>query len=268
MTYAGVPGLVVEHRGHELRLTLDRAERRNAIDDVVLDALVAHVAAAGTDEEVRVIRIDANGPDFCAGSDLITTTAPFARKPRVGATQRRLPNKANRLIPLMLETQVPIVSVVHGWAAGLGFHIALASDFCLAADDTKFWEPFMARGLSPDSGAAWLLPRLIGMVRTRRLLMLGEELSGAQAAAWEIIHEAHAPTDLAAAADEFTNRIATGPTVALGLTKWLLQSGNGLDLDRHLHNEAMALELATRSDDFKAGLAAFREKREAEFQGR
>ncbi|BBZ21591.1 hypothetical protein MHIB_00090 [Mycolicibacter hiberniae] len=65
MTYAGVPGLVVEHRGHELRLTLDRAERRNAIDDVVLDALVAHVAAAGTDEEVRVIRIDANGPDFC-----------------------------------------------------------------------------------------------------------------------------------------------------------------------------------------------------------
>lgn len=268
MTYSSVPGLVVTHRGAELRLTFDRAERRNAIDDVVLDALVAHVAAAGTDEEVRVIRIDANGPDFCAGSDLITTTSAFARKPRVGATQRRLPNKANRLIPLMLETQVPIVSVVHGWTAGLGFHIALASDFCLAADDTKFWEPFMARGLSPDSGAAWLLPRLIGMVRTRRLLMLGEELSGAQAAAWEIVHEAYAATDLVHAADELVGRLATGPTVALGLTKWLLQSGHGLDLDRHLHNEAMALELSTRSDDFKAGLAAFREKRDAEFHGR
>lgn len=268
MTYSSVPGLVVAHRGAELRLTFDRAERRNAVNDVVLDAVIEHLAAAGTDEAVRVIRIDANGPDFCAGSDLIANTAHSQRKPRVGSTQRRLPNKANRLIPLMLETQVPIVSVVHGWAAGLGFHIAMASDFCLAAADARFWEPFMARGLSPDSGAAWLLPRLIGMVRTRRLLMLGEEISGAQAAAWEIIHEAYATTDLHAAADELVGRLAAAPTVALGLTKWLLQSGHGLDLDRHLHNEAMALEISTRSDDFKAGLAAFREKRDAEFHGR
>lgn len=268
MTYSSVPGLVVAHRGAELRLTFDRPERRNAVNDVVLDAMIEHLAAAGTDESVRVIRIDATGPDFCAGSDLIANTARSERKPRVGTTQRRLPNKANRLIPLMLETQVPIVSVVQGWAAGLGFHIALASDFCLAATDARFWEPFMARGLSPDSGAAWLLPRLIGMVRTRRLLMLGQELSGVQAAAWEIIHEAYAATDLDHAADELVGTLATGPTVALGLTKWLLQSGHGLDLDRHLHNEAMALELATRSDDFKAALAAFREKRDAEFHGR
>jgi 2-(1,2-epoxy-1,2-dihydrophenyl)acetyl-CoA isomerase len=168
----------------------------------------------------------------------------------------------------MLETQVPIVAVVRGWAAGLGFHIALASDFCLAADDARFWEPFMSRGFTPDSGAAWLLPRLIGMVRTRKLLMLGEEISGTIAAEWGIIHDAHDQDQLGSAAEVLVTILEQSPTVALGLAKWLLQSGNGLDLDRHLQNEAMALELSSRSEDFREGLAAFRDKRDARFQGR
>ena len=213
MSYDSVDGLRAEQHGPVLELTLDRADKRNAVNDVMLDAMIGHLAAAGIDESVRVIRIDAEGPDFCAGADLIANNAKSERKPRVGSTQRRLPNKANRLIPLMLETQVPIVAVVRGWAAGLGFHIALASDFCLAADDARFWEPFMSRGFTPDSGAAWLLPRLIGMVRTRQLLMLGEEISGATAAEWGIIHGAHDDDQLdSAAADLVTEarRVADG----------------------------------------------------------
>ncbi|OBF92165.1 enoyl-CoA hydratase [Mycobacterium sp. 852002-51163_SCH5372311] len=268
MSYDSVPGLCAEQKGPVLHLTLDRPDRRNAVNDVMLDAMIAHLAAAGIDESVRVIRIDAEGPDFCAGSDLIANNARAERKPRVGSTQRRLPNKANRFIPLMLETQVPIVSVVRGWAAGLGFHIAIASDFCLAADNARFWEPFMARGFTPDSGATWLLPRLIGMVRTRQLLMLGEEISGATAAEWGIIQAAVFDDQLNAAATELVTKLGDAPTVALGLTKWLLHSGNGLDIDRHLQNEAMALELSSRSEDFKEGLAAFRDKRDAKFQGR
>jgi 2-(1,2-epoxy-1,2-dihydrophenyl)acetyl-CoA isomerase len=268
MSYDSVEGLRAEQRGPVLELTLDRADKRNAVNDVMLDAVIDHLAAAGIDESVRVIRIDAEGPDFCAGSDLIANNAKSERKPRVGSTQRRLPNKANRLIPLMLETQIPIVAVVRGWAAGLGFHIAMASDFCLAADDARFWEPFMSRGFTPDSGAAWLLPRLIGMVRTRKLLMLGQEISGATAAEWGIIHSAHPDDQLGSAAEVLVADLSESPTVALGLTKWLLQSGNGLDLDRHLQNEAMALELSSRSEDFREGLAAFRDKRDARFQGR
>ncbi|GFG50222.1 enoyl-CoA hydratase [Mycolicibacterium agri] len=268
MGYASVSGLRAEQRGPVLALTLDRAEKRNAINDVMLDAMIGHLAAAGIDETVRVIRIDAEGPDFCAGSDLVANNAKSERKPRVGSTQRRLPNKANRLIPLMLETQVPIVAVVRGWAAGLGFHMALASDFCVAAEDARFWEPFMARGFTPDSGATWLLPRLIGPVRTRTLLMLGEEVSGSTAADWNIIHAACPADDLPHVAEKLVARLSEAPTVALGLTKWLLHSGNGLDLDRHLQNEAMALELSSRSDDFKEGLAAFNQRRNAKFQGR
>ncbi|GAC1408908.1 MAG: enoyl-CoA hydratase-related protein [Mycobacterium sp.] len=268
MSYASVPGLRAQRQGPVLRLSLDRADRRNAVNDVMLDAMIDHFAAAGIDESVRVIRIDADGPDFCAGADLIANNAKSERKPRVGSTQRRLPNKANRLIPLMTETQVPIVAVVRGWAAGLGFHIALASDFCLAADNARFWEPFMARGFTPDSGAAWLLPRLIGMVRTRQLLMLGDELTGMSAAEWGVIHGAYEDNQLDLAADDLVRKLGEAPTVALGLTKWLLHSGNGLDLDRHLQNEAMALELSSRSEDFREGLAAFKDKRDAQFQGR
>ncbi|BBX16158.1 enoyl-CoA hydratase [Mycolicibacterium duvalii] len=268
MDYPSVSGLSAQQDGPVLTLTLDRPDRRNAVNDEMLDAMIGHLAAAGIDESVRVVRIDATGPDFCAGSDLVANNAHSERKPRVGSTQRRLPNKANRLIPLMLETQVPVVAVVRGWAAGLGFHLAIASDFCVAAEDARFWEPFMARGFTPDSGAAWLLPRLIGMVRTRQLLMLGEELSGSEAAEWGIIHSSHPDGGLDTAAAELVNRLASSPTVALGLTKWLLQSGNGLDLDRHLQNEAMALELSSRSEDFKEGLRAFRDKRDAEFTGR
>ena len=268
MGYSSVAGLRAEQRGAVLHLTFDRADRRNAVNDVMLDAMIGHLANAGTDESVRVIRIDANGPDFCAGADLIANNARPERKPRVGSIQRRLPNKANRLIPLMLQTQVPIVAVVRGWAAGLGFHIALAADFCVAADDSRFWEPFMARGFTPDSGAAWLLPRLVGMVRARHLLLLGDEITGGTAAGWGLIHAAHPPEQLDAAAEQLVDRLATGPTVALGLTKWLLHAGNGLDIDRHLHNEAMALELSSRSEDFREGLAAFKDKRDARFQGR
>ena len=268
MDYPNVSGLSAQQDGPVLTLTLDRPDRRNAVNDEMLDAMIGHFAAAGIDESVRVIRINATGPDFCAGSDLVANNTHSERKPRVGSTQRRLPNKANRLIPLMLETQVPVVAVVRGWAAGLGFHMAIASDFCVAAEDARFWEPFMARGFTPDSGAAWLLPRLIGMVRTRQLLMLGEELSGTTAAEWGIIHGAHPDGGLDTAAADLVNRLASSPTVALGLTKWLLQSGSGLDLDRHLQNEAMALELSSRSEDFKEGLRAFRDKRDAEFTGR
>ncbi|WP_319435835.1 enoyl-CoA hydratase/isomerase family protein [Mycobacterium sp. RTGN5] len=268
MTYNTVPGLIAVLEENVLHLTLDRSAQRNAIDDVMLDALIANVEAAGQDEDVRVIRVDALGPDFCAGADLIARNVKTERKPRVGSMQRRLPSKANRLIPLMASVQTPIVCVVRGWTAGLGFHLALAADFCLAATDARLWEPFMARGFTPDSGAAWLLPRVIGLVRSRQLLMLGEELSGADAAQWGIIHAAYPTEDLSAAADSLINRLADGPTVALGLTKWLLHTGQGLDLERHLQNEALALELSSRSDDFREGLSAFRDKRAPLFQGR
>jgi 2-(1,2-epoxy-1,2-dihydrophenyl)acetyl-CoA isomerase len=226
------------------------------------------LVAAGQDEAVRAILLRSNGADFCAGSDLVAKNAPSGDRPRVGSIQRRLPSTFHRLIPLLLETQVPVVTAVRGWAAGLGFHLALASDFCVAATDARFWEPFVARGFTPDSGATWLLPRLVGLARSRQLLLLGRELSGAEAADWGLIHAAVDAVEVDSEAEALAANLAEAPTVAVGLTKWLIAASTDAGLTEQLRNEAFALELSSRSEDFREGLQAFRDKRDAEFRGR
>jgi 2-(1,2-epoxy-1,2-dihydrophenyl)acetyl-CoA isomerase len=230
--------------------------------------LIDHLVASGQDEGVRAILLRSQGADFCSGSDLAAKNAPATVRPRVGSIQRRLPSTFHRLIPLLLETQVPVVTAVRGWAAGLGFHLALAADFCVAASDARFWEPFLTRGFSPDSGATWLLPRLVGMARARQLLILGDELTGEKAAKWGLIHSAVPDSDLDTEAEALVARLAKQPTVALGLTKWLLATSSDTDLQSQLRNEALALELSSRSEDFREGLAAFSEKRDPRFVGR
>jgi len=269
MTYPAVDGLKVVLDGAALRVTFDRPDRRNAINDAMMQGLIDTFAAAATDEQVRVVVLTGAGDHFCGGADIVARNAPAdAPKPRAGAIQRRLPVQAHRLIPLVCEIQVPVVCGVRGVAAGIGFSLALAADFTIASDDARFWEPFATRGFSADSGATWLLPRRVGEVRARQLLLLGRELSGADAAAWGAIHAAVPVADLDAAVTELAARLASGPTVTLGLMKWLLHAGRDASLDQHLRNEAFAMELSSRSEDFREGFAAFREKRDPKFTGR
>ena len=260
-------GLDVGRGDGILRLTLDRPERRNALDDTTAAALIAELEAANQDESVRAILLTGRGDDFCVGFDLATRDDGGSR-PRVGSLQRRLPAQAHRLVSLVCTVQVPIVAAVRGWAVGLGLHLAVGSDFCVAASDARLWEPFTARGFTPDSGGTWLLPRLVGVARARELLLLGRQLSGAEAASWGLIHAAVDPARVDEEAGALAARLAAGPTVALGLTKWLLHEGAGLDLDRHLANEALALELSSRTADFREAQVARRERREPGFEGR
>jgi 2-(1,2-epoxy-1,2-dihydrophenyl)acetyl-CoA isomerase len=250
-----------------LRLRIDRPGKRNAIDDAMMATLIREVEQAGTDERVRVLVLEGAGEDFCSGFDIVGRNAGD-RRPRAGSIQRRLPTQAHRLIPLLTSVQIPIVCRVQGWAAGIGFQLALASDFCIAADDARFWQPFIERGFTPDSGATWLLPRRVGDARARELLLLGRALTGSEAAAWGAIHRAVPGRDLSAAVDELVAQLASGPTVALGLTKWLLAEGAAVPLAQQLVNEAFALELSSRTDDFREGIGAFREKRKPRFEGR
>jgi 2-(1,2-epoxy-1,2-dihydrophenyl)acetyl-CoA isomerase len=266
-SYRSVDGLTVALDAGVLRVTLDRPHQRNAINDEMVVAFIDAMTAAATDEHVRVIVVGGAGDHFCAGADIVARNRDRDTRPRAGSIQRRLPTQAHRLVPLLLEVQVPVVCKVRGWAAGIGFSLALAADFTIAADDAKFWEPFTERGFTPDSGATWLLPRRVGVVRARELLLLGRELSGVDAAAWGAIHQSVPAGELDTVVDELVVRLAAGPTVALGLAKWLLHAGSGLALDQHLPNEAFALELSSRTDDFREGMTAFRERRPPKFEG-
>lgn len=282
--YASRNGLDVERHDGVLRLTLDRPAKRNAIDDEMMAGLIDALDAAGRDEDVRAVLLQGGGDHFCAGADIVARNAAPRRadapagdgadealrpaRPRVGSIQRRVPSLAHRLIPLVLTVQVPVVCRVQGWAAGIGFQLALAADFTIASSEARFWEPFTERGFTPDSGATWLLPRVVGPARARELLLLGRSLDGDEAAAWGAIHRSVEPAALDDEVAAVLDALAHGPTVALGLTKWLLAASPDEALEAQLRNEAFALELSSRSEDFKEGMAAFAQKRPPEFRGR
>lgn len=268
MTYESTDGLAVTLEGGILRLELARPEKRNAIDDSMMGGLIDAVDAANRDEGVRAILLTGAGDHFCGGADIVARNAATGERPRVGSIQRRVPSLAHRLIPLVCNVQVPVVCAVRGYAAGIGLHLAVAADFTVAATDSTFWEPFAQRGFTADSGGTWLLPRRVGPTRARELLMLGRRLDGVEAADWGLVHRAVDPAAVETTARELVATLAAGPTVTLGLTKWLLHQGEARALEAHLADEAFALELSSRSEDFKEGLNAFRDKRSPDFKGR
>lgn len=257
----------VEHADAVLRITIERPSRRNSLSHSMVDTLVDTLTRAAADDTLRAIHLTGAGADFCTGADWVATNESSTR-PRTGDLVRRIPHTANRVVELLHGIHLPVVCGVRGWAVGLGCNLALAADFTVAAEDATFWEPFVTRGFSPDSGATWLLPRLVGLARARRMLLLGEKVSGADAAQWGMTHQAVAPAELDAAVEDLLARLTAAPTVAIGLAKQALGAAGSAGLGDAMTRELYHLELACRTADFKEGLAAFRERRDPEFRGR
>jgi 2-(1,2-epoxy-1,2-dihydrophenyl)acetyl-CoA isomerase len=260
-------GLTREQDGPVLRLRIDRPKRRNSLTDAIVYALTDAVDAAASDESVRVIHLGGEGEHFSSGFDL-AERAPGPDRPRVGSVHRRMNAQVNRLIPAMLTCQTPIVCTARGWVIGLGLDIVLAADFALVADDARLWAPFTTFAFTPDSGASWLIPRLAGVARAREMLMLGERVSGADAASWGLVHRGVPTDDLDAVSKELVDRLSAAPTVAIGLTKLLLYRALTSDLSSHLADEAWAMEVSSRSEDFREYGEASKEKRAPRFTGR
>ncbi|MGV0738996.1 enoyl-CoA hydratase-related protein [Mycobacterium syngnathidarum] len=261
-------GSVITSRADSaLRITLDRPSRRNSLNHQMIDDLVGILTAAAYDDSLRAVVITGAGEDFCTGADWVATN-DSGQRPRTGDLVRRIPHTAHRVIELVATIQLPVVCAVRGWAVGLGCNLALAADFTIADNGATFWEPFMSRGFTPDSGASWLLPRLAGVARAKRMLLLGEKVSGTQAAEWGLVHSAAPSDDLDTEVDTLLARLAAAPTVAIGLAKQAIAYGQHATLTQSLNQELSNLELSCRTADFKEGLAAFRERRDPDFQGR
>jgi 2-(1,2-epoxy-1,2-dihydrophenyl)acetyl-CoA isomerase len=248
-------------------LVLDRPQVRNALDPESIDRLADAVVAAATDESIRVIALTATGEHFCAGIDLPAVNRP-GRTRRTGHVQRSLSTGAHRLVEALWTVQLPVVAGVRGHAAGLGSHLALTADFVVAGRSARFSEPFVKRGLTPDSGGTFLLPRLVGLPRAKEMLLLGRPISADRAAAWGLVGSVVDDDELDAETERLVLELATSATVSIGLTKLLVHRSLELPFGQALAQEGLAEELSIRSRDFKEGLAAFVEKRPPDFEGR
>jgi 2-(1,2-epoxy-1,2-dihydrophenyl)acetyl-CoA isomerase len=260
MTYEHI---LNERRGDVLVLTLNRPDRLNAAPPAMFDELRS---ALGALDGARAVLIAGSGRGFCSGAD-VAGGALGADDPGE-ATYAALTEHYNPTLLAIAELGVPVVSAVRGPAAGIGCSLALAADFCIASETAYFLQAFVNIGLVPDGGASWMLPRLIGRARAAEMMLLGERVAAAKALNWGMIHKVVADEALDAEAFALAERLAAGPTVALGLMRRGLHAAMESDYRAAMTLEAENQRAARGSADSMEGGLAFLQKRKPNFTGR
>ncbi|MFE3766250.1 enoyl-CoA hydratase/isomerase family protein [Streptomyces sp. NPDC059104] len=241
----------------------------NAVTWEQREYVITLLAEASADPAVRAVVLTATGKGFCAGADLRSQppTAPQANR-IAGDVSRMIRLGAQRLITAVLDCEKPVIAAVNGTAAGIGAHLALACDLVIAAEGARFIEVFVRRGLVPDGGGAYLLPRLLGPQKAKELLFFGDAVPAEEAARLGLVNKVVPADGLEAAARAWAERLAQGPTRALALTKQLVNASLDGDRATALAAEATAQELNMTTADANEGVAAFKERRTPEYRGR
>ncbi|WP_405862713.1 enoyl-CoA hydratase/isomerase family protein [Streptomyces sp. NBC_01515] len=247
-------------------LTLNRPEALNAITPAQRDRLITLLGEASADPSVRAVVLTGTGRGFCAGADLRGGGSTGERI--AGDVARTIRQGAQRLIAAVLDCEKPVIAAVNGTAAGLGAHLALACDLVLAAESAKFIEVFVRRGLVPDGGGAYLLPRLIGPQRAKELMFFGDTVSAADAERLGLVNRVVPDEELEKTARDWAERLAAGPTRALALTKQLVNASLDSDRTTAFAAEAAAQEINMTTEDAREGVASFVERRSPEYRGR
>ena len=255
-------------------ITINRPDAGNALTQFMRDRIAEWVRDASSDLFVRAVVITGTGDKaFCTGADLRGGRREPRPKPEdapdtvIGDNARMILEGWQALVTSILDCEKPVVAGVNGTAAGGGMHLALACDLVVMAEEAKFVEVFIRRGIAPDAAGAWLLTRLVGIQKAKELFFFGDDVPAAEAYRIGLVNRLVPAADLQTALQEMASRLAEGPTKAIWIAKWL--TNRALDVDRatSLYDEALGQELVTYTADMQEGVASFVERRPAKFKG-
>jgi 2-(1,2-epoxy-1,2-dihydrophenyl)acetyl-CoA isomerase len=253
-------------RGGAAKLELNRPERLNAWNERFSFDLLAGLNACAADPQTRAVLITGAGRAFSSGADLRDSgRAESSGSPDLFA---RLTGRYHPIMIAIRRMPKPVVSAVHGAAAGIGLSLALVCDLVVAAESAYFLLAFVNIGLVPDGGSSLLVPSRVGFARAAEMAMLGERIGARQALDWGLINRVWPDEEFTEQADELVARLAEGPTrsyagIKRQLNRWLYdRMDDQLEFEAHLQQEMAG------SSDFLEGVLAFTEKRPARFTGR
>jgi 2-(1,2-epoxy-1,2-dihydrophenyl)acetyl-CoA isomerase len=255
-------------------LTINAPDQGNALTMARRDRLTELFQRASSALDVRAVVLTAAGDrHFCTGAALGGPRPAEPARPEgapdraMGDAARLIRNGWQRLVASILDCEKPVVACVNGTAAGGGAQLVLACDLVVMADTARFIEVFVRRGIMPDAGGAYLLPRLVGLHKAKELMFLGDDVSASDAVQFGIANQVVSPGELVTTVEGLAKRLAEAPTKALTMTKWLLNRSFESSRQTAFDEEAFAQELVNSTQDAKEGMTAFVERRSPEFKG-
>ncbi|HET7886136.1 MAG TPA: enoyl-CoA hydratase [Bradyrhizobium sp.] len=248
-----------------LTITMNRPERRNALNPDMTMGLVAAAKRAAEDPEVRAVLLKGAGGTFCVGGD-VKSMADGSRAPMSFEGRHINLRRAMEVSRILHEMSKPVVAQLDGAAAGAGLSIALSCDFRIASQSAKITTAFAKVGLSGDYGGTYFLTQMLGSAKARELYLLSPVLSAQEALALGMVTRVVADAECEAAAREFAMSLAQGPTIAYGYIKRNINNAERLPLEACFDGEALHHARANETADHKEAAKAFVEKRKPVFQ--
>lgn len=245
------------------RITLNRPKSANGMNLQLMKDLAEAVHLC-EEQAVRAVTITGEGRFFSAGGDLASFADELDKLPRLLS---ELTLYLHTAVSRLARMNAPVIAVVNGPCAGAGMSLACACDFVLAAESASFTMAYTAAGLSPDGSSSWFLPRRIGELRARELMMTNRRLSAEEAVEWGLANRVVADDELAAAADELAQQLAAGPTLSYGKVKALLNDTFAHGMETQMELESRQISASAKTADAQNGIRAFLDKRKPTFNG-
>ncbi|MCM3584696.1 enoyl-CoA hydratase/isomerase family protein [Mesobacillus maritimus] len=258
--------IIVDTKDGVRTLTLNRPERLNAVNDTLSHEIIQAISEASSDDEVRVIVITGSGRGFCAGLDL---TEYAKRNPDLQSRHQKLDDLGwvGHQALGIVHCDKPVIAAINGIAAGAGLALALACDIRFMSADARVTAGYIRRGLSPDAGMSYFLPRLVGQAKAAELIYTGRDIYPEEAERLGLVNGVFADEDLHEQVMNFARELAAGPPVAMTLSKRLLASSQDSDLTAILKQEYAFIKQCFGTKDVQEGIRAFAEKRKPVFRG-